>query len=615
VKLNKQKFLSLNFIIYFAYASCAILTVIILYQILKYSAYGFDFTDEGYYLNQISNPFLYKASVSNYGFIYHPFYIWFNGNISLLRKINFLITFFLAYALAFIFFKSITTHKKNIIFDQIIILGIASNIFLSIDIFTPNYNSLNLQALIILSLGIFLIDKKKDTQIILSYACIGIGGWLTFMAKPSSALALTFVVLIYLILSKKFTIRLIIISSLITLFFLLLSAIIVSGSVSKFIQEFIKSITLYSQIDHGIKDTFLRTFILIHKTSIKYFQIFYTFLSFILIFIFSLFIINLKKINKIFILLIIFLSIFIIMACLIFNVINTNMIFGVYLRLQILGIIFACLFINLVFTHNNKIKKIRNSYWRMAFFLALLPYVYAFGTNINYLSKALDCGIFWILAAFILLIPLITLNDKKYISIIFLILITQLITYSHLQAKFETPSRQNQPLRLNSSLITINNKNDVLILSKEFATYILNARNISNKGGFVKGDSIIDLSGQSPGLLYLLNATAIGTAWNIGGYPKSLEVSKTIYNSVSCKDISKSWILYENKGPRSVSADLMISLGANFPEQYQYIGSWKTATGAGGYEKIRIQKLYKPKTNTILQSCNILRNKKIKFKY
>ena len=46
---------SLKYICFFLIAS----TVVILYWLFKYSVYGLDFTDEGFYLNWISDPFLY----------------------------------------------------------------------------------------------------------------------------------------------------------------------------------------------------------------------------------------------------------------------------------------------------------------------------------------------------------------------------------------------------------------------------------------------------------------------------------------------------------------------------------------------------------------------------
>ena len=110
----------------------------------------------------------------------------------------------------------------------------------------------------------------------------------------------------------------------------------------------------------------------------------------------------------------------------------------------------------------------------------------------------------------------------------------------------------------------------------------------------------------------MLGAKSIGTAWNIGGYKGSLDLAKATFNLVDCTDISNSWILYENKGPRSISTDLLTSLGMNFPKQYRLVGSWKTASGAGGYKEIRIQELYKPfNPNITKASCEIIKKKKL----
>ena len=46
---------------------------------------GIDLTDEGYYLNSMSVPFLYKATYTQFGFILHPIYVLVGGDLILLR--------------------------------------------------------------------------------------------------------------------------------------------------------------------------------------------------------------------------------------------------------------------------------------------------------------------------------------------------------------------------------------------------------------------------------------------------------------------------------------------------------------------------------------------------
>lgn len=86
---------------------CLLSTFLILYWVLKFSAYGIDFTDEGYYLNWISNPSLYKISVSQFGFIYHPLYNLVDGNIVWLRRLNAIIIFTLSFTLTYFLINKI----------------------------------------------------------------------------------------------------------------------------------------------------------------------------------------------------------------------------------------------------------------------------------------------------------------------------------------------------------------------------------------------------------------------------------------------------------------------------------------------------------------------------
>jgi hypothetical protein len=287
--------------------------------------------------------------------------------------------------------------------------------------------------------------------------------------------------------------------------------------------------------------------------------------------------------------------------------VNWNPNYGSFQPYQVFGIVFACIFITLILIIKNKI----NIYdVRLGLFLVflILPYIFALGTNNNYWRQSGITSFFWLISGFILIIPW-CVQSKLYQPIIFLVLLSQLITSIHIKERIEKPYRYNQSLRLDDSRIVINN-NHQLILSKEFANYINDARYIAAQSGFTKEDAIIDLSGQSPGLLHLLGAKSIGTAWNVGGYKGSLDMAKATFNLVDCQDIANSWVLYESKGPISISTDLLTSLAINFPIQYQKVGSWETASEAGGYKQIIIQELYKPlNANIAKSSCELIRKK------
>ena len=124
--INKTALLILSII-------CSCLTIIILLWILKFSFRGIDITDEGYYLNWISNPFLYKHSLSQFGYIYHPLYLMVDGNIAYLRILNILLVFLFSWILIFLVLKSILTiENQNKFFLNIISSGLAISGLLSI---------------------------------------------------------------------------------------------------------------------------------------------------------------------------------------------------------------------------------------------------------------------------------------------------------------------------------------------------------------------------------------------------------------------------------------------------------------------------------------------------
>ena len=583
---------------------CLLSTLLILYWVFKFSVYGVDFTDEGFYLNWISNPFLYKASLSQFGFIYHPLYNLVDGNITYLRRLNFFITFALACTLAYLVINNLVQFDKiNKVIQCVLSSGIAITSFTYIAIQTPNYNHLTFQALIITSIGIALIDVTKFNKNVVSYIIIGIGGWLTFMAKPSSAVGLAVIVLMYIILTKQFQLRFLLIAAITAFILFIISANIIDGSITAHIGRYFLLIELLelNQGGHGINKIFrIDELNLSNKITQSIFIIFLISVYFIWL------VLKNNKINN-FIYIIACFLILVIVTTLAIGDINWNPNYGRYQPYLVFGISYACLFAIIISINNYQITIYDVRFGLFLVFL-ILPYIFALGTNNNYWGKSGAASFFWLISGFVLIIPWFV-KLKLYQPIIFLVLLSQLITSLHIKERIEKPYRYNQSLRLDDSRIVINDKHQ-LILSKEFANYINDVRKIAAQSGFTKGDSIIDLSGQSPGLSYLMGAKSIGTAWNTGGYKGSLDVAKVIFNMVDCQDIANSWILYESKGPRSISTDLLTSLGMNFPIQYQLVGSWETASGAGGYKQIRIQELYKPlNANIAKSSCELIRKK------
>src|SRR5664279_2110705 len=110
---------------------------------------GFDFTDEGFYLNWISSPWNYQGSVSQFGFVYHPLYKLVGGDIVLLRQANVLILFALGWTLCLALLRSIFIQWDSIgaslragAIGAALVAGAGSLSFFDLWLPTPSYNSL-----------------------------------------------------------------------------------------------------------------------------------------------------------------------------------------------------------------------------------------------------------------------------------------------------------------------------------------------------------------------------------------------------------------------------------------------------------------------------------------
>ena len=233
----------------------------------------------------------------------------------------------------------------------------------------------------------------------------------------------------------------------------------------------------------------------------------------------------------------------------------------------------------------------------------LLPHVYAFGTNNNYWQVGGSAGFFWLLAGLVFIAP--ALRGRKAIyTFLPLVILTQFIIVILVQRGMELPYRQPQPLRLNSHAVEIGSNSSNLVLSEGYATYLDNAIRVSGLAGFKSGTPVIDLTGQSPGILYAIGATSIGQAWTIGGYPGSFKLADEALKKVSCAQLALAWILTEVGGPISISDDMLSTFGSS-RSNYVSVGSWATAKGAGGYAERPRQALLKPlNSDDISSSCS-----------
>jgi len=613
----------------------AVSTVLILTWLLRYSGYGIDFTDEGFYLIWISNPFLYDVSHTLFGYVYHPLYLILGGDIASLRQVNILMTFGLAWCLVLLLLKSLSpeggTQKVAL---NIVAAGFSITSLIAFSAWspTPNYNTLAFQALLVTSIGLILSDKNDSSKNTVGWILIGVGGWLAFMAKPSTALALAISVSAYLTYRQKFPFRAVLLAAISALALLLVSSLLIDGSIYKFIDRLRTGVQFVRYLDAGHT---LKQAIRLNNFQLNTIEIliilFLTLTSFIAMrFTYS------EKPSKktlsilvsvLFFCFITLLSISAVSWTTGFSQFRGMIIFGPIFPMIALGLLFGCKntedslirtnrtpnptsTAHLATYYRDRVRHIFNdistTHRGIAFLFLAMPYIYAFGTNNNYWQAGSAVSIFWLLGGLVFLSPFMRIRGGWSFSIP-LVLTAQTVSAVLLQIGMEQPYRQTQPLRLNNHSTEIGTTNSSLVLSAGYAKYLEDAKSAARHAGFRPGFPVIDLTGQSPGILYALKAESIGQAWTVGGYQGSLKFAIAGLNRVPCEKIAAAWVLFEPDGPRGISTEVMTTQGANFPQHYTQVASWHTAEGAGGFLASRVQILYMPTTQQeILMGCQRL---------
>lgn len=579
--------------------------IVIISWLLYFSQYGVDFTDEGYYLVWISSPYTYNISTTQFGYIYYPLYELLNGDITSLRQANILIIFFLAWICSCLFLKNNFHYlpPKN----YLVLSGsfaVTSLVYFYSWLPTPSYNSLNFQALLIASIGLLLANKNYSYTSIVGWLLLGLGGWLAFMAKPTTAIGLGVCAVIYTILMDKFRIRLVLLSLFAFIALLFISALIIDGSIVLFAERLknglhaidlmgghTRNIIRLNGIHLGLKQQIL---IIIGTVFI-----------FLIAYISQTSNARWNKIGKVISLLfIVFIFIFISGALPFLKKLK-----GMH-GLLLWIIPFVSLMFFLLTNKTKKSIKLNKQQWITIVFFLLLPYLYALGTNANYWYAGSHAMIFWVLAGLVFLSSINT--EKRVLSILFsLALSSQLLTVATVYASLELPYRQPHSLYKNKFEVEINTRGSKIIVSDSYGIYLKSVREKMKELKFETKTPMIDLTGQSPTTLYAIGARSTAKAWLLGSYPGSNNLAIEMLKYVSCKELSIAWLINEPNGPRKLSPTILSTFGANLYHDFDIIAEFNTPKGGGGYKKSRLQQILRPNRPNIkaLMACRATREK------
>lgn len=535
---------------------------------------GFDFTDEGSYLNWISNPWNYRASVSQYGFVYHPLYKLLGGDLVLLRQANVLILFALGGALSFALLLSIFDQWDSLsgslraaAAGPALMAGSCSLALFDMWLPTPNYNSLALQSLMLAATGVVLAGRELSKLSIAGWTLVGLGGGLAFLAKPTTAAMLGFLIALYLVAAGKLRLRGLSISIAVAVSLLVVSALAIDGSLLGFVRRIVDGMAMGSRLltGHSLLDIFRWDDFTLSDEQNS---------NFIYLFVAAFVAVSLGFRTGIFARIaaaLITIAISTLSIAVMRRLLSPHISYEPFQPVQFCGVWLGTTLAACMLPIRPYATLSRNSLALIAFF-GTLPFALALGTGNNFWAVAAHGGLFWVLGGFVICAGFAA-ADSAWQKLLPAASLSMAVCIGVLYSSMENPYRQTQPLRLQLTAVDILPGKSRLFLPEETAAYVRELHQLSAANGFRAGDPALDLTGVSPGSLYAMGARPLGVAWTLGGYPGSRDFLIAALDGETCEAIAASWILTEPGANDSFSPDILRRFGIDMSTDYLDVGS------------------------------------------
>ncbi|MFB9261666.1 hypothetical protein ACFFWD_00460 [Bradyrhizobium erythrophlei] len=597
----------------------AVTTAILLSWQLYYSSYGLDLSDEGLYLNFIANPFPYAINIppSLFGFVYHWPYQWAGGDIAVLRIANVTLTMALGWIVSFLTIRRLWTVGKPqaaVLSAGMASLALSGSYFW---VFTPNYNSLNVQSLFMVMIGLLLADRPGRIHQVLGWILVGVGGWCCFMAKPTTAAAIALVVMLYVVVLRRKSLLPMFGAALVALALLIVTASLIDGGITGLVTRMVNNVEVETLLGAG------------HEVSLMY-RIDWPATSrlqlaiAVLMATALLLSILLGATHKL-------LPSLVLAAVLIITIaialLGTD---PISIKPSTLFLVPAFTCFGAMFYREGLVLRTQAPTGiALALTFLVLPHLYALGTTGNYWTLGSKAALFWMLAVVAFLSPL-GQQGRSVATLLPLTVLAQLLTASAVNAGILKPWRQVKDVRAYTAVTPLPGSGK-LVLSQPFHDYLATARAQARAAGLEVGTPVVDLSGRSPGLLYVLETRALGLPWLIGtasggvpvegtfdaqlvlrGYLGTNAAAVKALGLENCADLAKAWLLIEPDGPRHLDqAGVIASFGAGHAD-YVIAATFETPVNDGDFPNAYRQFLLKPVRPPALaeQSCREARRER-----
>jgi len=560
--------------------------------VLWFCGFGIDFRDEGFYLVWMTAPDRYDYSLTQFGFFYRPLFELMGRSIAGIRQANLLITFALAWVLANrVLWTCGLKTERGARFTLAAALATASLAYLHIWLPTPSYNWLALQGLMVACTGLLLAPPDVERPRALQPSVwIGVGGWLTFLAKPPTAAGLALCALIYLVFFRKPAWRTLLLSGVVAMLLLFGTALAIDGSLVGFANRYLTGVRL-AEVMFGAKD---RNSLLPRLGGLKLepltqYQIILG--TFVIVAIAWLARLRAR-----------IASVSSTCALLIVAVVTLLIVLGFLPGLTrienyrglLMGILPLGMFAALVIRWKRGTQ--REGTWRAILLMIAMPLLYVSGTANDNWWQISHAAVFWAFAAALAGATWVSAPSATRLpQVLVTAFATQFVMAVIIQTGIEAPYGQAASLRDQHRRTSVGLPDVHLDLTPGFGAYLEDAELRARQAGFKQGMPVLDLTGRSPTALYAMRASLMGSPWIQGGYAGSSKYVVALLGRLTCEEVAGAWLLNQPVNTTSIDPGVLASFGANLDADYEAVATIVMDQRFFGYPEHWVQYLLKPR--------------------
>ena len=559
------------------------------------SAFGIEFSDEGFYLNWIAHPLNYKISYTHFGYLYAPIFEVLGKNIVYLRIVSNFILYLLGWFFTYVALSRLLDLRTGLQ-TILIALPIASLVMLfhaKIWLITPSYNSAIYSAILVSSTFAILLcnPNNKNSKInLLFWLGLSTSGVIAVLAKPTSAALLGLILIAVTILQRSFAWKHFALATLWAVFLVTLFAVSLDGSPFFFFERVSNGLLVIQLRDagYGLNDFGLERFF----TAIPFFE------NWVYAYICLATIISLQLFHYISLLQKwpVFLLIFITPAAVAINVNH-------FPWLALYPIAVGSL-ISSIISKLRQPGKLNDKLIVWSGIFIVLPLVYSFGTNGQLWEHAQSASFFILLAIILLVVSHVKIDAQAN-------LFTTIAAFSLLCSINVIYESASNPYRQTTSLFKMETSANYaygkITTNEDTANFISSYMYLAQENNFELGTGIIDFSGRTPAIPFLIGGINVGTPWMNGGYPGGLPSALQALSYVDCKQLHKAWLILEDEGPRELAFEGAEEINLNLGD-YEFLGSIAVPYFLAGHRLTGTQSFFKPKKNKHIKHCKDIEN-------